>query len=149
MLTTVFKDPTPRGIGYALGSSFLGEAVPGLAEHAVALYFVHGSQWIRAKHNTSERLLQAPQLVLHAARTRPAFRNNNQRVADIADDCDWHFVIHGTSVAGREALRREFVSRAAHGLAVWLKQNRSTQRRAQVWWDSASCGLRLEFAGER
>lgn len=131
MLTTVFKDKVPKGLSYPLSLEFLGSALPGAAAQAVALYFVHGSHW---NYKVAHERLHMPRALLSAARERPKFRNNNQKVAVSAEECDWHLVVWAMPSEIRRVLRRKFEDTAAVPLARWLVDRKPRSSHAQIWW---------------
>jgi hypothetical protein len=142
MLTTAFKDKIPKGISYPLPFGFLEEALHGAAEQAVALYFVHGSHW--TDHESRQRL-HMPLALLSAGRTRPMFRNNNQKVEVRAGNYDWHFVLWAMPSESRHVLQKEFESTAAQPLVRWLVDRKPRSSRVQVWWYPETGKVLMDF----
>lgn len=135
MLTTVFKDKIPKGTSYPLPLEFLRRVLTGAAQRQVALYFVHGSLWVLGKHNVSrERLLYEPRSLLSAGRSRPMFRNNNDKIPADVEDFDWHFLLWAVPSERRHDLQKQFEDTAAQPLAHWLVDRKPRSTRAQVWW---------------
>jgi hypothetical protein len=142
MLTTVFKDKVPKGMSYPFPLGVLQDAFPGAPEQAVALYFVHGSHW--NDHAIRERL-HMPLALLAAGRTRPMFRNNNQKVAAVVDDCEWHVVLWAMPSIQRHLLRREFTEKAAEPLRCWLVDRQPRSTGAYLWWHPESQTIQVDF----
>ena len=142
MLTTVFKDKIPKGISYPLPLGFLKQALPGAAEQAVALYFVHGSHW---NDQVARERLHMPRAVLAAGRTRPMLRNNNEKVAVGVEDYDWHLILWAMPSDSRPVLQREFEGTAAQPLARWLVERKPRSSHAQVWWYPESQTMLVDF----
>jgi hypothetical protein len=134
MMITVFKDKIPKGINYPFPLEFLKGALPGAADQAIALYFVHGSHWVLGKHNMSQQRLHDPRALLSVGTTRPMFRNNNQKKPAGAEAYDWHLVAWATPSEIRHDLQKQFQNVAAQPLLQWFVDRKPRSKGAHVWW---------------
>jgi hypothetical protein len=149
MITTVFKDKLPSGVGYPFSLGFLRTHLTVTETRPTALYFVHSSLWVLGKHNMPEERMRMPVALLSVLWFAPTFRNNNQKISPQAGACDLHFLVRGAPSRRRKWFQERFANTCAAPLSSWIIAKEPFVAMAHVFWDPKSDGVGVAFQPQR
>src|SRR5262249_16885994 len=102
---------------------FLSEAMPDLADRAIALYYYRHSAW--PKHIAKIATWDPLSFLIQARKSRPFLYRVFQKVKDCDVHVDWHFLPYAVPSDDRHKMQTYFKEQIAQPFSNWLMTQRT------------------------